>query len=189
MKSLTFNEFIKELERPGTQFVGLETKTDARLRKTGNNLGPVFKKSRLVALVGASYESAVNRQQVREFGRHADFKADALPRPGDTWLIPSKVIQNENGTLYLRTQSTPGMRRKRPAKVAFVNAQGASLSFDTVSPFLPEKSYSMKQEASAEQAKGSKLHGSPGMIDVRDFKFTSIARVRINGKTYKLKGE
>jgi hypothetical protein len=177
MKTLSFDQLVAELEKPGCRIAALETLTDARLRKTGNTLGDVFKKSRVVTMTGAKYEQAVNRQHEREHGVTGSFVADSLPRPGDKWLVPNKVIINEEkGTLYLRTQTTIGQRRTRPAIVRYVNAEGRFLSRETVAPFLPKASPSAKQEA----------YGVQGEVMVRDYKFTSIMRLRLNGETVAL---
>lgn len=180
MKTLTYADLIKALETPGCRIAALETLTDARLLKTGNTLGDVFKKSRVVAMVGAKYEDSVNRQHMREHAEQGFFRADTLPRLNDRWLVPNKVIINdETGTLYLRTQTTPGQRKVRPAKVAYVNADGRLLSRETVAPFLPKKHGNAKQEA----------YGVQGEIMVRDYKFSSIMRLRLNGETVALQHE
>ena len=178
MKTLSYAELIEVLSKPGATFVCIESLTDAKLLKTGNPLGQVFKKSRAVAMVGARYEASVNRQ-LEARNDTADFKADSLP--WGAWLIPNKVITHK-GEFYLRTQTTFGQRRVRPAKVRYVNAEGRFLSRETVAPFLPKASHSVKQEQAGAYGLAEKTQ-----VEVRTTKFSNIMRLRLNGETVALK--
>lgn len=164
----------------GTVFASLVSVTDARLRKTGNPLAlPVVKISVVSnATIGADYGAAVNREADRQAGS-AEFEAGALPK-GRAWLVPGKVLQSteEPGKYYLRTQSTPGQRRKQRAKVVgYRQANGVRATRAQVAPFAPPVRESSKQQDST---------GISGTVWVRDYLFTSLALVKINGQTYEV---
>lgn len=176
MKTLTQSEFVALLaSHKGAAFLGLDTLTDAKAKKTGNPYGVILKRARCVTQTGVGYEGAVNRQGGRE-GVEAEFVADRLP--WGKWLVPNKVIEH-NGRLYLRTQTTAGMRRKRPAVVRYLTPNGERLTREAVRPFLPEKTGSAKQES----------HGVMEEIQVRAIALDNVLRVRVNGETVILKGE
>lgn len=172
---MTYSELVARVSRPGTVMVGLSTLTDAKAKKTGNPFGTVFKQSRGVGIVGADYENAVRREGERQGAKEAaSFQAES--RPWGQWVIPSKVATH-NGKLYLRTQSAPRQRKVSPWKVrAYRDASGKFLSPETVKPFLPEKGDSARQTAVGLEAK----------IEVREFGFDSIKKIRIDGRTFEL---
>lgn len=164
---------------PGATFASLVTHTDARLRKTGNPLAlPVFKLTVVSnATIGADYESAVNREAGRQAGTET-FQAGELPK-GRNWLVPGKVLVSDCGTkYYLRTQSTPGQRRKFRVKlVGYVQADGQHASRSAVKPFLPPVYESAKQQSQT---------GIEQTVWVRDYLFTSLGLIKINGQTYQV---
>jgi hypothetical protein len=175
MKKLSYSELINYLaNHKGVAMIGLSTLTDAKARKTGNPFGQVFKQCRGVGLVGADYQASVNREGERQ-GVEADYKAESLP--WGQWRIPNKVIEHK-GQFYLRTQSSPGQRRKSPVRiVAYRNSTGQFLPSEQVKPFLPEAKESSKQESSGL---------SSGTVWVRTWGFNSIKKVRVNGQTFEL---
>lgn len=176
MKSLTHSQFVKIIENTqGAAIVGIEAITDAKPLKTGNPFNGINKQVRAVGFVGANYGEAVKREGERQGAeKAADFVASS--RPYGKWLIPNKVATH-NGELYLRTQSTPNQRRKQPARLlAYRDNEGKFLSRDEVKPFLPKKTESAKQSAA----------GLVGKVDVREYKFSSIRKVRMNGQTFAL---
>ena len=155
----------------GAKPIGIEATTKANKKRTP--LGDILKQIRAVTFVGASYESAVERQQSRE-GIKPDFDADKLP--WGNWLVANKVIEH-NGSLYLRTQTAPGQRLKQPAKVlGYFDANGNPLNKETVAPYLPIDEGSSKQEDAGLD--------KPSQVMVRNYKFDSLDKVRIAGKTY-----
>lgn len=177
METLTYAELVARVSAPGAHLVGIDALTDARARKTGNPFGPIFKQSRGVAMVGASYQASVQRQGERDGAESAQsFVAES--RPWGEWVIPNKIASHK-GNFYLRTQSAPGQRKRSPWKVrAYRNEAGEFLSKESVAPFLPEKGQSEKQAAVGLERESQ--------IEVREFAFSSIRRVRIGGRSYKL---
>ena len=175
MKSLTHSQFVKIIQSTqGAAIVGLEAITDAKPLKTGNPFDGINKHVRAVGFVGANYGEAVKREGERQGADASGFVADS--RPWGQWLIPNKVAEHK-GELYLRTQSTPNQRRKQPARLlAYRDNSGKFLSRDEVKPFLPKKTESAKQAAA----------GLAGKVDVREYKFSSIRKVRVNGETFAL---
>jgi hypothetical protein len=178
MNTLTFSQLVAMLASiPGTAFVGLLTLTDTRCRKTGNPFGTVLKACLSSAQTGASYEAGVNREGYRQ-GQDAQFTAGALPK-GRKWLVVGKVLESDTevGKYYLRTQIAPGQRKVKSARVlAYVTTQGQQLTREQVAPFLPPKAESAKQQAS----------GLEATVWVRDYLFTSIQKIRIAGRTYRV---
>ena len=153
--------------------VGILAVTDAKALKTGNPFGTILKTVRAVGWVGAKYENAVNREGVRQ-GVDAEFVA--APLPWGDWLVKNKVITHK-GEFYLRTQSTPGGRKRQAAKVlAYRGENGQYLSREQVAPFLPKTRESAKQQEA----------GLEETIFVRTYKLNSIKRIRIGGKTHDL---
>ena len=162
---------------PGVVFMGILALTDSRCRKTGNPFGIVLKTTLTSATVGASYEAGVNREGDRQ-GQDAQFQAGALPK-GRKWLVVGKVLESdtEPGKYYLRTQATPGQRRVRSARVlGYFTEQGQRLTHTQVAPFLPPKYESAKQQTS----------GLTATVWVRDWLFTSLQKVRVNGRTFRV---
>jgi len=174
--SLTHSELVALLDGiKGTAIVGLTALTDAKARKTGNPFGQIFKQVRAVGFVGAEYGKAVNREAKRQ-GTTQSFVANSLP--WGTWLVPFKVITH-NGEYYLRTQTTPGQRRKVAAKVlCYRDARGMYLPRETVKPFLPIAKESTRQQTET---------GIEETVWVRTYAFKSLQSVRIAGRTYNIK--
>lgn len=181
MKTLTHTQFVNLLRSKGGALpVGIRAVTDAKLRKTGNPFIGVVKHVSAVGFVGANYGASVRREGV---GRQAAWDADsfvAAPRPWGAWVegLECKVAVHQ-GRYYLRTQSTPGQRKRQPAKVtAYRDANGVTLSHAQIAPFMPAKSTSAKQSAV-----GIEAHLQ---VDVREYAFDSIKIVRVMGCTYRL---
>jgi len=180
MKTITKENLVARLQgTPGTIFVGIEALTDAKARKTGNPApdGLIFKRVRGAAMVGADYQTSVKNESLAQGGK-GEFKA--APLPWGEWLIAGKVISHK-GENYLRTQSRPGQRRVAATKVlGYFAKDGAPLSFDAISAFLPEKSESKKQIAAGIAADKKE------QVWVNTYKFSSIQKIRIDGQTFRL---
>lgn len=177
MKTISHAELVELIKNTKGAFpIGLLTNTEAKARKTGNPFGEIRKISRLVGFCGAKYEDAVNREGGRQ-GVDTNFEAES--RSWGQWVVPNKVAEHK-GRLYLRTQSTPGQREQSRAKVlSYLNLEGQPLKKSDIEQFLIEKSSSKKQEnAGLSKEK---------QIEVREFAFDSIQKIRVNGKTYRLK--
>ncbi|RTL00395.1 MAG: hypothetical protein EKK57_07280 [Proteobacteria bacterium] len=183
MKKISHTELIELVKNsPGAFPVGILSETDARAKKTGNPYGEIRKRVYCVGFVGANYEASVNREAGRQ-GGDGTGSFVAKPRQWGEWLpgLESKVATHK-GRLYLRTQSTPGQREKQKAEVLFYRGQnGQFLRHRDVAPFLPAKSVSSRQltvgvgsDAQAEQ------------IDVREYAFDNILRIRHKGETFEV---
>lgn len=181
MKKLTFVQFIDKLRAlKGAAIVGITARTDAKARKTGNPFGTIFKTVRTVGFVGADYGAAVVREGARQGADAGAFEAASLP--WGEWLenAVGKVITHKGG-FYLRTQSTPGQRKRQAAKVlGYVSADGTVLERAEVEPFLPTPSVSRKQAAVGVGREAAE------QIMVRTYAFDSIKRVRFAGETFQL---
>lgn len=179
MKTITHSGLLNLITNTsGTCIVGLTALTDAKARKTGNPFPEqkIFKQVRAVGFCGVDYEASVKREADRQGADAIMFHGSSLP--WGQWLIPNKVITHK-GELYLRTQSTPGTRRKQPARlICYRDIHGKFISPVDAQPFIPEKVESSKQ------ANRAGLEGKFNQIWVNTYKFSSLLRVRINGKTY-----
>ncbi len=174
MKTLSHKQLFDTIAASsGVLIVGILALIDARARKTGNPFGVTFKDISAVGFVGADYTKAVEREGARQ-GEKVEF--DGGPLPWGVWALPNKVIEHRGG-YYLRTQSTPGQRRKQAAKVlAYRNASGHVLDREKVKQFLPPVYESAKQQD----------EGLTETVWVRTYAFDSIKKIRIAGVTYKL---
>ncbi len=174
MKTLNYSGLLEIVKNSkGVLIVGIRALTDSRARKTNNPFGVIYKEISAVGFVGANYGKAILNEGFRQ-GETVEFEAQALP--WGNWLVINKVIEHK-GALYLRTQTTPGQRRKQPAKVLnYRNASGHILNRELVKPFLPVASESAKQQDA----------GLDETIWVRTYAFSSIKKIRVNGETFKL---
>lgn len=178
MKTINHSQLLELVKnQSGAKPVGFTALTDAKARKTGNPFGLIYKQIRAVGFVGADYQKAVQREASRQNVNGESFQADSLP--WGEWLVPNKVISHK-GSLYLRTQTTPGQRKRQAARLlAYRGADGRFLSPDAVKPFLPPANDSAKQSAI----------GLEGKVMVRTYAFASLQKVRINGRTYQVKAD
>lgn len=176
MKTLTHTQLREVLKSTkGNMFVGLLACVDTRCHKTGNPFAlPVFKQLRVVGTVGADYQTSVNNEALRQ-GAAPEFEAESLP--WGQWDVYGKVISH-NEKLYLRTQTTPGQRRKAPARVLnYRDANGKFVARDILVPFLPVEKESDKQQLQT---------GIKKTVWVRTYAFDSIQKIRIAGQTFQL---
>lgn len=175
MKQITKEELKNKIAAlRGAAPVGILAVTDTKARKTGNPFGVIRKTVRAVGWVGARYVAGIKRQQVRE-GLEGAFVGG--PLPWGEWLVPGKIIQNK-GMMYLRTQSTPGTRKKAPARVLRYDCETGQLTREQVAPFLPPKNESRKQVEAGLEAEEQ--------IQVNNYSFDSIKKIRIGGETFEL---
>jgi hypothetical protein len=193
MKTLTYSQLIEKLQNSkGAVIVGIEALTDAKPLKTAvirewqggddfatkkiaNTFDGINKQVRAVGFVGANYGESVKREGARQGAESAaEFVAES--RPWGEWVVPSKVATHK-GEFYLRTQSTPGQRERQPARLlAYRDNAGQFLSPDEVKPFLPKKAESAKQTSA----------GLAKKVNIREYKFSSLLKVRIGGETFKV---
>lgn len=177
MKTITHSQLVEKIKNfKGTRPLGIDSLTDAGLLKTGNPFANVVKKARFVAMIGGNYGAAVNRQAGREGNENAAPFVPA-PLPWGEWLEGAEnKIKTHKGRFYLRTETTPGERRVRKAKVEFLSESGEKLPYETVKPFIPVKKEGSRQIE----------HGNKATVNVRDFAFDSIKRIRIGGETFEV---
>lgn len=145
----------------GASFATITTRTDARLRKTGNPFGHVIKVSRVNVTLGFQYAGSVNRQRVREDST-PDFVA--MPRQWGERSEASPLLIQHKGKLYLETKV------ERSISHVYMTEMGEILSDEQVEPFLPARSAS-RQEVEKE-------------ILVRDYAIESITGISFQGEDY-----
>ncbi len=182
MKTITPQALVEKIKAiNGNVIVVVETLTDAkalvkdRETKAPNTFGTILKSSVARVAIGANYQNAVNRQGIREENENAgEFVAE--PLPWGEWIVPGRLIGNK-GEIYVRTQTTPGMRKNKPFIVKYRDLNGKFLSYDEIKNLLPVKKESARQEE----------FGNVEKIEVRTLKISSIRRIRIGGETLTVK--
>lgn len=187
MKEITHDEIVARITSlKGTAIVGFEAITDARAvkkdRENHENKNPfslVEKHIRGVAIVGANYENGVNREAARQGINDAEFESQGLP-DYLSWEIPGKILRHNNGTRYLRTQTTPGKRQNQPAKVIAWYGDGKVVNHSDVKPFLP-----IPKPVGTQAAIG--LETKRAQVWVNNYKLESLTKIRLNGETFRVK--
>lgn len=189
MQTLTHSKLIAKLVcHAGNAFVSFITFTDPKLKKSGyvdndpvpikiqNDLGPIFKRSEFVAMVGANYEKAVNREGFREGNRDAgEFVSEPLKWGKFRDGTNGKIIDHD-GSAYVRMTFTPNMK---PAIVSYRDAVGNEVPFASVKPFLQAKGFSQTQDD----------FGNHREITVRTFKIESIVSITFGGESFRIIGD
>lgn len=166
MKTITIGELQALLSvNFGNQFVTLTTKTDARLKKGGNELGKVYKVSRVNAAVNFNYSNAVNRQRCRE-GEYPDFEPE--PRKWGV-RIPHTPFVTHKGKVYLEAKV------ERVLFHRYEDEQGRVLADEQVRPFLPKRTDNKEHQ------------GVEREVLVRDYDFASIVTITLRGEDYEIK--
>ena len=149
------------LEVRGASFATITTRTDARLKKTGNPFGYVEKISRVNVTLGFQYANAVNRQRTRE-ETEADF--EAMPRQWGERSAQSPLLIEHKGKMYLETKI------ERSLSHEYIAGDGRALTDEEVRPFLP--------------ARGASRQDVEKEILVRDYAIDSIIGIAFGGQVY-----
>jgi len=144
--------------RPAT----ITTVTDARLLKTGNPFGQVFKRSIVNVMVNFNYANAVNNQRGRE-GEAKDFTPDA--RKWGTRL-PGLPFVSHKGKSYLEC------RVMRSLSHAYITADGRALTDADVAPFLPTRNSNAEKQ------------GVEKEIIIRDYAVDNMEAIAIDGERF-----
>lgn len=124
--------------------------------------------------IGVNYESAVNRQLVREGVTDEDFVADRLPY--GRWEIPNVLIEH-NGDFQLRGYADMGITSNNNRSEYFFS-DGSTVTEDdwkTIRGFLPPE----RDESSAQDNQGVEKTVKP-----RNFKLSNIESVKMFGKSF-----
>ncbi len=163
--ALTADELLAELAvNTGTRIVTITTRTDPRLRKTGNPYaGNVVKVQALNGVLNYDYEAAVNRQRGRE-EKAGDFQACSRQ-----WgeRIPGTPIVEHKGKTYLSVKVERCLWRR------FETIDTAELIDPAeLDPFMP--------------AKAGSRQGIDREVIERTIAIDSIVSIRMNGQTYRL---
>lgn len=152
--------------------------TDARAKKTGNEIGNIFKLTRLNAFTGAIYENAVNRQLVREdkvplfeakprkWGKRVSHALVEHVKDGILKHYLPCHVTRAGSPLYLVEQAVDHVRRKR--------RRLKGIAKELIAELLPEK------RSSAE------AQGVEKEIVYRDVALESITSISIGGKVYRV---
>lgn len=129
---MTEQQFIDGLldrSKQGAFAITIDTRTDARARKTDNPYGRIFKRSRVNGFANWIYGRSVNRQRERE-GLADDF--DAMPRAWGARIEHTPLVFHA-GKLYLE------LKVERSLAHSYETADGTALTQSQVASFLPAK--------------------------------------------------
>lgn len=156
--------------------------TDAKARKTDNPLGTIRKLTRVNGMVGAIYERAVQRQEVREGATTPTFQAKERQ-----WgeRISSALIfkdSKEGGSFYMSAQLNPSLKPKPLYLVERQTSPSArpklvAVSREEVAPYLPP-------DRSKEKAASQGLEKE---LVYRDYRLDSLISLSLNGQKYRVR--
>ena len=163
--TLTADELLAELAiNTGARIVTITTRTDPRLRKTGNPYaGNVVKVQALNGVLNYDYEASVNRQRSRE-DKPEGFKAEA--RQWGQRVAGTPIVEHK-GKSYLSVKVERCLWRRFETIDT-----GEMIDPTMLDPFMPAKSASRQ--------------GVEREVIERTISLDSIVSVRMNGQTYRL---
>lgn len=160
MKVAKVMELIRA--KKGNEFVTILTKTEAKVRKTGNPFGTVYKVCKMNVCVGFSYENSINLQRSRE-EMEADFVAQ--PRKWGTRL-DSKTVEHK-GKHYLT------FKPEKVLMMRYEDSTGKEISDEEIKPFLFEKPE-------------NKTQGTEKEIIYRDVSYDNLKEITLRGETIQI---
>ncbi len=165
MATITKDELVTILmKRKGATIISLKACTDARLRKTGNNIGACWKMASLVGMIGWNYSNSINNQRARE-GHEEQF--EALPRPWGERISGTPLVEHK-GKYYLE------VKVEKILDVTYIrNVDGSLVTYDEIVMFLPEKRVNER----AETVKN---------IYPTDYAVENIREIKIDGVLYEV---
>ena len=165
-KTITTDSVLKFfLNYKGHSFIGLTTLTDARLLKTGNPFGRVFKKARFLANIGFHYSNSLDNQAKRE-GKNIDFQVK--PRQWGKRLPNSPLVvhtNKKNETKYYLE-----CKREETYEENYFLENGAPIEKSAIQDFF-KKSYSSSTQSELDKK-----------IILNDILLDNILSMRINGE-------
>lgn len=156
---------IKELAEtvaPNTKVV-LSTLTSVKMNKKDvetktipNPFTEVFKESKVVVLLNASYEKMVNEQRDSE-GKETDFVAAGM-KYGN--MVGAALLEN-NGQFYVKC-----IELEKVGESTYIDSDKNPVEYDAIKPFIPVK-------------KPSEHQGTEKEIKARNFKLESIVAYEV----------
>jgi len=153
----------------GATFVTISALTDARARKTGNPYEIVQKLTKINGVVGADYESSVNRQLDREGKDQLTFTAK--PRKWGKRISSGLVVGNDGVTFYMPIQPR---NSSKPVYFATISGMRKQVSKDKIQQFLPEVKHAENQ-------------GTEKEIVYRDVGLESITAITMGGESFRVR--
>ena len=149
----------------GANFVTVVTKTDPKMRKTGNPfVGKMFKVSRVNCMIGWSYANSVNNQRQRE-GNTDVFVAE--PRKWGTRIDGTPLIEHK-GQFYVELKVEKSLDAK------YIGLDGKELDAATLAD--AREFFSKPRRAATQQTDKE--------IILRDYKVASIVAITMNKQAY-----
>jgi hypothetical protein len=130
-ETMTRSGLVDLINAKGGAFpVGLLTKTQPKVRKTGNPYPEISRVTRRNMFLGASYESCVNNKQERQGGER-DFEAESLP-----WgEHRGRFLIEHKGKTYLAAYPVASGCH---GEDKWITPDGVEVDFSVVEPFLPK---------------------------------------------------
>lgn len=166
MKTITVDELAELLsESSSATLISFIAETDARLKKTGNPYGTVYKVAQATGTLGADYEKKVNRQIQRENPGKEVEKFEAGPRK---WGSPAGRLVEKDGDFYLNFSPN------RVDVLGYKTSTGKPIDAELVEPFLPKKSEPTNQPVEKK-------------TKICNYSLSNIRQISFNGAVYKVK--
>lgn len=152
----------------GATVLSFTARTDARLKKTGNPWGRVWKVAKLNGMVNFRYDEGVLRRLEKE-GK----SPDCFER-GDSWHEP--IMDGDRLTPLCRHKQTEElylrfMLVKRVGEASYETDDGVPLTEEEVKPFLPKPSTYANQ-------------GLDKPLVFLTYRLDGIREIRIDGETF-----
>jgi len=148
----------------GISLIGLILNTDARLKKTGNPYGKVWKKTRLLGNIGFHYYNSLNNQAKRE-EKEIDFSKLIKPRKWGKRIENTPLVEHkDNYYLEIKVEKT--------FEVNYFLENNAPILKSAIEQFLPKRKESSTQDQLDKK------------IILRDVAIKSIQSFTIGGKDY-----
>lgn len=152
--------------RPGAQFISILARVDARLKKTDNPFGKVFKTSQVNGVIGFRYASAVNKQRAREFDPADGFEFETFEPLPRKWGQRVGAFVEHNGKTYLE------MKVEKSTVVKYETEDGREVTAAEIAPWLPKVSSSADHQEVEQQ------------VILRDYAMESIVEMKVGGEVY-----
>jgi hypothetical protein len=153
----------------GSKFLTITSRTDARLKKTGNPYGTVYKVSKVNICVNFQYEAGVRRRLEKEGKNPDDFVRGeswhTAVKSEDGFLTPL-CSHKQTGAVYLRCQ-----RLATIGEPVYFTQDGVEVTREEIAEWLPKQSEYANQ-------------GLEAPLIFLTYALSSIVEVVAEGETY-----
>lgn len=158
-------KLLQEVDGGKSSFISIIALTDPKLKKTNNPFLGTLKLSKVQGIINFNYQNSVHNQLERENKPKEDYK------PGER-KYGIKADEHNGCLLYGAGDTKLVIKVEKTLKPRFVYANRL-ISKEKIEEFLPNRT-------------GSNTQGTENEIVVRNYNLSSIKKIRINKKVYKI---